>query len=112
MPHKPKRPPTNAGVNPQVLWYQVNDAIDVYGLSDWDPDTAAVTQALLDLTGAGLTVVLRPGSGGRALGVAIWQGENRPPAKWFGDQDEFNAWARGIVEAAAKERERKQAEGA
>lgn len=91
-------------------WWQQTGTQYEYRLSEWDPDTAVVVQAILELLEDGLTVVLRPGSGGRAIGMAVWQGENRPPAKWFGDQDEMNAYC-GIIAQAAVARKKKQPEG-
>lgn len=89
-------------------WWAQTGAEPEYVLHMWDPDTAVVVQSLLELLSDGLTVVFRPGSGGRSIGMAVWQGDNRPPAKWLYDQDEWNAYAENIVKAAAARRNPQQ----
>lgn len=110
MAGRAKKPETTYPKVAIQQWWQQTGTQFEYKLSEWDPDTAIVVQAILELLEDGLTVVIRPGSGGRAIGIAIWQGDNRPPAKWFGDQDEMNAWCTTIVEAAIA-RKRKEPEG-
>jgi len=95
----------------KLWWVQTGERYD-YHLYDWDPDTATWSQCLLELLSEGLTVVLRPGSGGRAVGIAIWQGDNRPPAKWFNDHDELNAWTAAILLAASQRRGKGSENGA
>lgn len=103
MPRARKEDTQTAAKELIKAWWEQTGELPNYKLSDWDPDTAALSQAILELMSSGATVVLRPGSGGRAVGIAIWLGDNRPPAKWFGDHDELNAWTRAIVEAAPRE---------
>jgi hypothetical protein len=74
-------------------------------LSDWDADTAVVTQALLEIVSTGSTVVVRPGSGGRSLGVSIWEGDTRHPPKWLYDSEELTAWAQGICDISQRRKE-------
>jgi len=71
-------------------------------LSDWDPDTALVTQAILEVVASGSTVVIRPGSGGRALGISIWEGDTRHPPKWVYDAEELTTWSQGICDISQR----------
>jgi hypothetical protein len=67
------------------------------GVSEWDPKTEALVQALLEIVSSGSTVVLRPGSGGRALGVAIWEGDERHAPMWCYDAEELDHWAARVL---------------
>lgn len=110
MAGRAKKPETTVPkVAIQQWWHQTGTQYE-YQLSEWDPDTATVVQAILELLDDGLTVVLRPGSGGRAIGLAIWKGDDRQPAKWFGDQDEMNEYCTNIVKLALARR-KKEPEG-
>lgn len=98
------KPNTQAAAKELIqAWWAQTGELPNYKLADWDPDTAAMCQMVLEVLSSGGTVVFRPGSGGRAIGVAIWAGDNRPPAKWFSDHDELNEYTRAIVSAAPKE---------
>lgn len=75
------------------LIYLQTGTLPDFGLADWEPRHEEFVDALFEVLGQGFTVVLRPGSGGRSVGLAIWNGDSRPPAKWFYDQDELDAWS-------------------
>lgn len=63
----------------------------------WDPKAELLVSALLGIVGTGAVVMLRPGSGGRAIGIAIWEGDVRHPARWFYESGELDDWARLIM---------------
>lgn len=84
------------------LIYLQTGSVPDYLIPTWEPRYQEFVDALLEILGQGHTLVLRPGSGGRALGIAIWNGDSRPPAKWFYDQDELDAWADMVLAIKAK----------
>lgn len=89
----------------RLLWAQLGET-DAPALHHWDPDTSALCQAVLEVLATGATVVFRPGSGGRSVGVAIWEGDDRHPPTWLYEDDELTAWARKVCDRARGERER------
>lgn len=66
-------------------------------LRQWDPKAEKVVEALLGIVDTGAVVLLRPGSGGRALGIAIWEGDVRHAAKWVYESAELDEWAQLIL---------------
>lgn len=66
-------------------------------LRQWDPKMQPLVEALLGIVATGAVVLLRPGSGGRALGVAIWEGDVRHPASWFYEPGELDDWSLMIL---------------
>lgn len=103
-----KRVETPAPVTAQnQLWFmQTGNAVE-YRVADWDPDTATFTQAILEVLSQGVTVVLRPGSGGRSIGIAFWIGDNRQPPVWFYEHEELDAWAKKLVDGFQEEYNKK-----
>jgi len=67
------------------------------GLTQWDPKSDALIEALLTIVASGATVVMRPGSGGRSLGIAIWEGDERHAPQWSYDAEELDQWASRIL---------------
>jgi hypothetical protein len=67
-------------------------------IAAWDCKSADLVQALLEVAATGSTVVLRPGSGGGALGIAIWEGDTRWPPTWCYTSEEVDAWAWAVLE--------------
>jgi len=63
------------------------------GLRQWDPKAVPLVEAILGIVSTGAAVFIRPGSGGRALGIAIWEGDTRHPAKWLYEVQELDDWA-------------------
>lgn len=74
-------------------------------LAEWDPKAEPFTQALLEILASGATVVLRPGSGGRSFGIAIWEGDERHAPKWLYDNQEVDEWAAWVNERVAATKE-------
>lgn len=66
-------------------------------VDSWDLKTSIFAEAALAIIASGATLVIRPGSGGRALGVAIWEGDDRHPPQWCYDEAELDEWAAGVV---------------
>jgi len=75
-----------------------------YTCADWDPDMQAWGQALLEVCAKGGTLFVRGGSGGQSLGIAIWEGDTRHPAKWLQDADGINAWSKAVLEVTRQKR--------
>lgn len=112
MPRGRREVPGEAAQTAQnaAWWAQTGKRLE-HPLHTWDPATAPVCQALLELLSAGNTLCLRPGSGGESIGIAIWEPELKRPYIWFGQDVELDDWARGIVAAAEAHRARKAAIG-
>lgn len=104
MPHKGQsRQPTAKSEQARTLWGSYGQRNDPT-LTDWDPKTEPLIAALLEVLASGATVVLRPGSGGRSVGVAIWEGDQRHPPKWCYDADELDQWAEWVQTQLTGER--------
>lgn len=69
-------------------------------VDDWDCKTDLVVEALLAVVASGATVVLRPGSGGRSVGIAIWEGDERHAPTWCYDSEEVDNWASKVTSMA------------
>jgi hypothetical protein len=80
----------------RILWEMTGES-EGNGLRQWDAKAEGVLDALLGVVSTGSVVLLRPGSGGRALGIAIWEGDVRHPAKWLYEAAELDDWARLIL---------------
>lgn len=95
--HKPA--PKNPAKQEQarLLWGtgRVRNQPELY---DWDPKQVALVEALMTVLASGSTVVFRPGSGNRSIGVAIWEGDHRWPPTWCYDSEELDEWAADINE--------------
>lgn len=92
--------PTAKQDQQKLLWLQTGEHQGVT-LADWDPKPEPFVQALLEVLATGATVVLRPGSGGRSFGIAIWEGDVRHAPKWLYDNEEVDDWASWVNEHAA-----------
>lgn len=69
----------------------------VIQVASWDPKQEPLVQAILEVLTTGATVVIRPGSGGGSLGIAIWEGDNRWPPRWCYDSTDVDAWADEVL---------------
>lgn len=78
-------------------------------LHDWDPDAAAAIQAILEILSTRCTVVIRPGTGARSLGIAIWEPVVKNEPVWFYTEAEWDEWSKDIIKQAQGE-EPEQAE--
>lgn len=65
-------------------------------LTQWDPKAEMFLEAVLGVLSTGSALFIRPGSGGRAIGLAIWEGDTRHPAKWCYEAEELDDWAQAI----------------
>lgn len=69
----------------------------------WDLKTDTFAAALLEIVGSGATVVLRPGTGGRSLGIAIWDGDVRYAPTWCHAEEEADAWAARVIRSVQEQ---------
>lgn len=70
-------------------------------LDTWDPKAELLVSAILTVIASGATLVIRPGSGGRTIGLAIWEGDHRHPPTWVYEAEELDNWSVGIMAVAA-----------
>lgn len=80
----------------RILWEMTGD-FEGNEIWQWDPKESDLIEALLWVVSSGATVVMRPGSGGRAMGIAIWEGDVRHPPKWCYEADELDAWSQRVL---------------
>jgi len=100
MPRRGKGDETPAAKEQRVLLWGSYGKIAQPELSSWDPKQEPLIEALLTVVESGATLVLRPGSGGRALGLAIWEGDFRHPPVWVYTAAELDDWASEVIERA------------
>lgn len=93
MPRGSARQVTPAQQQQRKLLFEMTGDHDGSELLHWDIQTEPFVEALLGIVSTGAVVMLRPGSGGRALGIAIWEGDVRHPAKWFYETAEVDDWS-------------------
>jgi hypothetical protein len=87
----------------RLIWNQTGQR-NTPLLTDWDPKEGMLVEALLEVLASGATVVLRPGSGARSIGLAIWEGDARHAPEWCYEASEIDDWARGILAVVAGRR--------
>lgn len=97
MPRGSSKQATPAVVDQRRILWEMTGENEGDGLRQWDAKSGDVLDALLGIVSTGAVVLLRPGSGGRALGIAIWEGDVRHPAKWLYESAELDDWARLIL---------------
>jgi hypothetical protein len=90
MPRGSGKQTTPAIVEQRRILWEMTGENEGDGLRQWDPKAVEVLDALLGIVSTGAVVLLRPGSGGRALGIAIWEGDVRHPAKWCYESSELD----------------------
>lgn len=96
---RPTKKETSPAVKQErrLIWEQTGS----YGFAtvgDFDPKSQMLADALLYVVSTGATVVLRPGSGNRSLGIAIWEGDVRHAPKWVYDAEELDEWSLSIIQ--------------
>lgn len=101
MPREKKPSVTTADSIFATIAQQLGGVPD-YTCADWDPDMQAWGQALLEVVAQGGTLFIRSGSGGQSLGIAIWEGDTRHPAKWLQDADGIDAWSHAVLAVVPK----------
>lgn len=82
-----------------LLWAQYGSKRVVEVVASWDPKPEVIA-AVLEVVSSGCTVVLRPGSGGGAIGVAIWEREFRHEPVWCYSAEDLDGWASDILRIA------------
>lgn len=97
MPGKRSPKPTEQQRDQAKLMWAMNPGGDWTGVANWEPRGEEFTEAVLQVLASGAAIMIRPGSGGRALGIAIWEGDTRHPATWCYDDEEVNMWAAEII---------------
>lgn len=98
MPRGSGKQVTPAVLDQRRLLWEMTGSIGGEGLRQWDPKAQSVVDALLAVLSTGAALFLRPGSGGRAVGIAIWEGDTRHPAKWLYEAQELDDWSLLILE--------------
>lgn len=97
MPRGAKSPATIAKeATNQAMWGQYG-RVQYEAISGWDPKQVQLVDAILAVLTSGAAVMLRPGSGGRSVGIAIWEGDLRHPPTWCYDGVELDSWAEGVL---------------
>jgi len=97
MPRGSGKQVTPARQEQRRLLFDMTGQHDGESLRQWDPKAEPLVDALLGIASTGAAVFVRPGSGGRALGIAIWEGDTRHPATWFYEAEELDEWALKIL---------------
>lgn len=98
MPRKPaNNQPTTKSEQRRLMWGQVG-AGTAPELASWDPKGDQLVEALLAIVATGATVVIRPGSGARSIGIGIWEGDERWPPTWLYDTEEVDQWSWKIIQ--------------
>lgn len=100
MPRAKSVPSSAARQRHESLWYDNFGSPPENHLTSWDPDASRFFEAIAAIAASGATSVIRPGSGGRSLGIAIWEGDDRHPPIWFHEHEELDAWTARILERA------------
>jgi hypothetical protein len=75
----------------------LNGADTLPTVESWDAKSAPLVEALLAIVSTGCTVYMRSGSGGRAIGLAIWEADTRGDTKWVYDAEELDMWAAQVL---------------
>ena len=83
----------------QLLWGMGVDPYEA-GVLGWDWQDAVFCEAVREVLSSGASIFMRPGSGGRAIGIAIWEGDHRHPPKWLYEGAEIEEWATGVCRLA------------
>ena len=81
----------------RYVWDAVGE-IQTNSVGGWDLKSEQFSAALLEVVGSGATVVLRPGTGGRSLGIAIWDGDVRYAPVWCHAEEEADGWAAKVLQ--------------
>lgn len=97
MPRGSGKQVTPVRVEQRRLLFEMVGEHEGESLRQWDPKAGPIVEAILGIAGSGAAIFIRPGSGGRALGIAIWEGDTRHPASWFYEAEELDDWAHRIL---------------
>lgn len=97
MPHKPNPYKTTAPKSEQARLLFLQGGRAEITLANLDPKPEAFVEALLLLLAEGVTVHLKPGSGGRCIGIGGWAGEERLPWTWLYDEEEIDSWSLKVI---------------
>lgn len=103
MPHKPTKQSPVSPKDEQRRLLFLQGTNDSSSIPDLDPKAQPFTQAILCLLGEGMTVHLRPGSGGRSIGIGGYLGDDRIKTTWCYDEEEIDAWASKVLDNLWKE---------
>lgn len=95
-PVKPKETPEKLAQN-RLMWGTFGPTT-VLSVTSWDAKQVQLVDAILEVVASGSTLVVRPGSGGGAIGIAIWEGDHRHPPVWCYTSDDVDAWAAGVLD--------------
>jgi hypothetical protein len=96
MPRGSSRQVTPAVQEQRRLLFSMVGTVEGDSLRQWDPKAQAFVEAFLAVLSTGAAIFARPGSGGRAIGIAIWEGDTRHPAKWLYEASELDDWSQLI----------------
>lgn len=99
--------PTIKSEEARLLWNQTGQRYEPT-VDHWDPKPEPLLNALLEILATGCTLCIRPGSGNRSIGIAIWEKDYKHDPKWFYDNEEIDDWAQDINEQAKSRREKQE----
>jgi len=67
------------------------------GQGNWDPKPEPFTEAVMALIENGAAVMFSASSGGRVIGVRIFEGDTPGERMWISDNEELDDWAQEII---------------
>jgi hypothetical protein len=110
MPRSKSASETPSKLQQNVALWGTFGKSSVLQVASWDPKQVEWVQAILEVVTTGATVVIRPGSGGGSVGIAIWEGNDRWPPRWCYMSEDIDEWAAEVLARVQVEGQKKKPE--